>query len=278
MICFYHNADLDGKCSAAIIRRAIPEVELYGINYGDDFPWDKLTLQTHVYMVDFSLQPFERMNQLRLACGELTWIDHHKSAIDEEKASGLRIKGIRDNNHAACELTWRYFFPDTPTPYAVELLGRYDVWDHSNQAVLPFQYGMRIAHNQPDATIWNQLLDGDNRIVMETIERGRTILMYITEQNKAACSSCAFETEFHGHRAIAINRPLSNSQTFDSIWDPEKYDMMIAFYLRNGTWTISMYTDRPDVDCGEIAKQNGGGGHKGAAGFQSKTIPFKTDG
>jgi len=29
-ICFYHSADLNGKCSAAIVYHAVPNVELYG--------------------------------------------------------------------------------------------------------------------------------------------------------------------------------------------------------------------------------------------------------
>jgi hypothetical protein len=42
MICFYHSADLDGHCSGAIIKKVHPECELIGINYGDEFPWDKV--------------------------------------------------------------------------------------------------------------------------------------------------------------------------------------------------------------------------------------------
>ena len=38
-ICFYHKADLDGVCSAAIVKHFVPECELYGIDYGDEFPW-----------------------------------------------------------------------------------------------------------------------------------------------------------------------------------------------------------------------------------------------
>ena len=39
-ICFYHKADLDGVCSAAIVKHFVPECELYGIDYGDEYPWD----------------------------------------------------------------------------------------------------------------------------------------------------------------------------------------------------------------------------------------------
>lgn len=41
-ICFYHNADFDGLCSAAIVYRNVPGVELVGINYGDVFDFERV--------------------------------------------------------------------------------------------------------------------------------------------------------------------------------------------------------------------------------------------
>ena len=47
---------------------------------------------------------------------------------------------------------------------------------------------------------------------------------------------------------------------------------MLTFSWRKGQWTVSMYSDKPDIDVSVIAKNNGGGGHKGAAGFQTDDI------
>ena len=38
-------------------------------------------------------------------------------------------------------------------------------------------------------------------------------------------------------------------------------------------WSISLYTTRKDIDVGAVARNQGGGGHKGAAGFQLKQLP-----
>ena len=35
------------------------------------------------------------------------------------------------------------------------------------------------------------------------------------------------------------------------------------------------YIPKKNIDCSEIAKKYGGGGHKQAAGFQCKELPFK---
>ncbi len=86
--------------------------------------------------------------------------------------------------------------------------------------------------------------------------------------------ACGFDTTMDGLRCVAINRMLTNSQMFDSVWDPEKYDAMLTFGWRKGQWTVSLYSTKDDVDVSVIAKNRGGGGHKGAAGFQCSELPF----
>jgi len=61
MKCFYHSADLDGHCSGAIVKLRHPNCEMWPIDYGDEFPWDKIRWNETIYMVDFSLEPFEDM-------------------------------------------------------------------------------------------------------------------------------------------------------------------------------------------------------------------------
>jgi len=275
MKCFYHSADLDGHCSGAIVKHKFPECEMIGIDYGDKFPWDSIKLHEAVYMVDFSLQPFDQMIELNERC-DLIWIDHHKSAIEECKNSESIFFGVQNSDLAACELTWKYFSGDKP-PTAVFLLGRYDVWDHSDPNVLPFQYGLRMEENTfPGSPVWDDLfLDEGRKKFFEILHRGRVALEYQKQQNKKIIKSRGFEIELDGLRVIACNAPLTNSQLFDFVWDPEKYDAMLTFSMRpDRQYTISMYTDKPEVDVSEICKARGGGGHKGAAGFQCNELPF----
>lgn len=278
--CFYHSADFDGHCSGAIVLDAIPDCEMHGINYGDHFPSEDIGPDDTVFMVDFSLQPFQRMLDLQSLCKRLVWIDHHKSAIEEEVASGVSVEGIRDTHHAACELCWKWFHEE-PMPLAVRLLGRYDVWDLDAEGglVLPFQWGLRmVSETLPGAICWNRLLltvsDSDG-IVRETIERGRLLLAFQSVQDANYCRGYAFATELDGLKVIAVNKGMCNSQAFASVWDATKYDAMCAFARRpDGTWTISLYTDRQDVDVSAFCKAHGGGGHAKAAGFQMMNCPF----
>jgi len=275
---FYHSADLDGKCSAAIALNRFPDYELRPIDYGDPFPWSDIAHRETVIMVDFSLQPDTALLMLRLShLAALTWIDHHKSALIQYNPKPEVVNGIRDTSKAACELAWEYFFPERPMPRAVHLLGRYDVWDHAAHAdVLPFQWGMRLENTEPRQDIWKYLFFDPPRLLARIIADGRIALKFQSLEDEKYVHACGFETILANHRCLAINRVLANSRTFTSQWDPNRYEAMLAFGRKNGKWVVHLYSDRDDIDVSELARKYGGGGHKGAAGFIcDDTLPFK---
>ncbi len=262
MKCFYHSSDLDGICSAAIVKHRHPECECIPINYGyKDDVFDSIVENEIVYMVDFSATR-EDMKKIIDKTIYFTWIDHHKTAI--EKCDGLEISGFREIGKAGCELTWEYLFPDSVIPNAVYYLGRYDVWDHSNKKTLPFQYGMRSENLIPESHMWGNLFD--NQGFLSILNKGYVIYDYQISQNKLFARS-SFESEFNGLRVICINRSYTNSQVFDSVYDSEKHDAMLTFSFNGEKWTYSIYSTKKEIDVSEIAKSYGGGGHAGAAGF-----------
>lgn len=276
-VCFFHSADLDGHSSGAIVRRAHPGCELRGINYGDVFPWDEIQGRD-VIMVDFSLQPFDQMIRLKEEAASLVWIDHHKSALAEAEAAGFECDGVRNTKQAACELAWRHLLPDELMPDAVYLLGRYDVWDHTDGRTLPFQYGLRLHETVPTDTtcaeygLWSLAFMG-GRFISEVMGEGGTVLRYVEKDNAVYAGASAFATELDGLRVLAVNKGLTNSQLFDSVWDPASYDAMAPFSYRGGVWHVSLYTTHDDVDVSAVAAGRGGGGHAQAAGFQCDVLP-----
>ena len=281
MKCFYHSADLDGHCSGSIVKMRFPECEMIGINYGESVDMEQIYQGEEVYMVDFCLQPFDGMITLNDKA-KLHWIDHHaKGSIDEAHARGFLASGgqFLEIGKAGCELTWEYLFPERTIPRSVFLLGRYDVWDHGADGdVLPFQYGMRNnADTRPNnMALWSRVL-GSSFETAQIVKIGKVILDYEASQNAKFCQAYSFETEFDGLKAVCANRGFTNSKLFDSVYNPGKHHLMITFCRKRlpaKVWTVSLYSTREDVDCGEIAKRFGGGGHKGAAGFQCETIPF----
>lgn len=293
---YYHSTDLDGHCAGAIVKYKFPEAQLIGINYGQEIDVKDISKDDIIYMVDFCLQPFEKMVQLVAYVGmnNLIWIDHHISAInDAEKiiltSNGIEIKfnnicpGKRQNEKAGCELAWEALFPDREIPEAVRLLGRYDVWDLQDPKVLEFQYGFRLFNTNPDnQNLWAQYFDiettNTKNHIKEIINDGQTILKYQKQENEKYCNASVFELLFEGYKAICANKMLNNSQFFESVWDNTKYDIMISFGLhKNGLWTFSFYTDKAGVDCSKLAKKFGGGGHVQASGcqFEFNKLPIE---
>jgi len=298
-ICIYHSRDLDGYCSGAIVKHKFPNVQLIGFDYGETLPELDLAPDgsTEVIMVDVSIPPVE-MAALARKC-KLTFIDHHRTAIQalekfaDDNAnvrpgtmsrnpfgiswSTTMIAFLKDGL-AACELTWMYFFREYAMPRTVELLGKYDTWRNSDPVeweniILPFQYGMRMVCSGPD-TMPKNLLATQNQATAKDIDRilsdGKLILRYQKEQNAITCKR-AFELEFKGYRAIALNGGGFSSLTFQSVWDESKYDLMVNFAFNGKFWTVSLYTTK-DIDCSALAKEMGGGGHKQAAGFQLNDV------
>jgi len=300
-VCFYHRGDLDGKCSAAVVIEHFEgEVDLVGINYGDNF--ERLVFGRHnlkdeiVIMVDFCLEPWDLMPRLQKSCKHLIWIDHHAEAIKEyenwQYFPEKKIDGCREIGLAACELTWRFFNNNAPMPKAVNLLGRYDVWDWENTPVaLEFQMGMRLLETAPENTgLWKALIrplspQVEKTLIDQIVDDGKVILRYKKQQDAIHIKSAGFVLHFAGKVWLAINEMFNNSQLFDALYNPTLHHGMLTFGWRKGQWHISLYTTLEDVDCGAIATEAAkrlsddrykatGGGHKKAAGFQCRSLPF----
>lgn len=274
MKCFYHRVDYDGKCSGAIVKMKHPDCELIGIDYGDQFPWDLIHEDDVVWMVDFCLQPFSDMVRLKAKCRKLIWIDHHKTAIEAAELEGFECEGVRCIGLAGCESTWNYTH-STTMPSAVYYLGRYDVWDHKNPNVLPFQFGIRLDNPLAvDVNWWHEVFCNEHRVT-EIVKVGQTIQKYQEQSHAGVCQLAGFDLRWEGLRWTVINGPYRGSMVHKSRFDPAKHDAMLGFYWTGSQWMFSLSTDRPDIDVSAIAKKYGGGGHRGAAGFQADRIPFE---
>jgi uncharacterized protein len=288
-VCLYHGSDLDGICSAAIIKMVDPETILYPIEYGDNIGKYGSDGKIHdgddVIVVDFVLQPFKQMKILN-ELSNLVWIDHHDTAISDYneflKSGEIKeIKGVRNTKKSACELTWEYYYPHKPAPYSVWLLGRYDIWQHhESRSIVPFQFGMKLNYEEPEDTdFWDSIFTAprDSDIIQEIIKCGKIIIKYRKKLNEKICEVQSFKSKLMGHSCICVNRALCGSTVFDSI-DKEQYDIMATFYIcKKGAWNVSLYTNNEEIHVGKIAQLYGGGGHASAAGFRCSLLPFEID-
>ena len=288
MKCFYHN-DMDGKCAGFWVDLSVGlhdlthENSMIAIDYKDRFPIESIRKDEQIYIVDFSIEPVV-MRQLLAITKDVTWIDHHKTAIEKYQDFELPIRGIRKDGIAGCVLTYLYIHHLTArgdgeikpldekmfaeVPRFTKLIGDRDVWAWKyGDTTKHFHDGMQIYDTDPKADIWVKVMD-DNYLD-KVVEQGRTVERFKKIQRKEYLESYSYEAEFEGYRAIVCNTPDRTSEFFDS---KPGYDLMMVYVFDGKQYTVSLYSTKIDVS--EIAKKYGGGGHKGAAGFPCKTLPF----
>jgi len=291
---FYH-ADNDGQCAGFWVKRLADRDEypttFIKINYGIDFPFEDIKPNEIVYIVDYSIPP-EEMDRLLAITPNVIWIDHHKSAIDRYVDYDKEIKGLRYDGIAGCMLTYIYLshmayaglefkesFVDT-APMFTKLIADYDVWTFKyGDKTRQFNKGFVLYPHEPEDDIWDELLldeaiDGYRPLPqLDAIcERGKTIIKYRESMMADYCDCKGFETEFEGCKSFAVNMAQLGSDDF-IIPNSESYDLLIGFSFDGEIWTYSLRSTR--VDCAEIAMKYGGGGHVGAAGFNSKELLLK---
>lgn len=280
-----HHNDLDGRCSAAIIRyfymQFLHEVSPSCIEMDYNLELD-LTLLNDVlgkddtlYIVDFSLKE-DVMEKVFAITKNVVWIDHHKTAM--ERKYSIEIPGIRGNEFAACEYTWKYMCErfeinnpiDVDIPVAVKLISDRDNWNWKfGEETKLFNAGMITVDNDPNSSIWNDVFNSYSEVV-KIMGRGTVLCAYQESSWRNSMDNSGFETAFDGHRCFAINLGGIGSEAYGERIN--NYDLCVDFKFTGKNWIVSLRSTKIDVS--EIAKKYGGGGHKGAAGFTLNECPI----
>lgn len=285
MICFHHN-DLDGRCAAAIVnkwfraRKSLEgdqrgDIVFAELDYKDRIPVEKILADEEIAIVDFSFKP-EVMVPILRRNQRVIWIDHHKTAAAYDY--GRELAGIRDftdKGKSGCELTWEFFFPAQAVPRAVTLIGDRDAWrwEHG-RATAEFNQGCRLYDLKPESRNWDSLLIATEAMpdrVVDICREGHVCLIFRDSFCADYAKSYGFETEFAGHQAFALAIYMFGSEAFGERF--KRYPLCLSFAYDGCKWTVGLYSET--IDVGEIARQHGGGGHKGAAGFTCDHLPFK---
>lgn len=292
MKCFYH-IDEDGKCSAFWVNKLARhydgyEKEFIPINYGMEFPFESIQQNEQVYIVDFSILP-EQMEQLLKITENVTWIDHHISAIKRYDNFPHNIKGIRYNGIAGCMLTYCYLKHMTDgglgkqkefdilmieyTPIFTKYIADFDVWKFEyGDDTKAFEIGLSLYDLDPESETWYWFLGtSGHRMISDVINKGKMLLKYRDNWSKEYCKYEGFEVEFEGYKCFAMNLAMISSDHFKSV-NEEEYDMFIGFSYNGKGWNYSLRSTK--VDCSQIAMKYGGGGHKGASGFNADKLLF----
>lgn len=288
----YHKVDLDGVASAATAKSyyenqdCTTQIALCPYTYGDSMDEFKKEAEDSqmicILDVSFGKDTFPIMKDWLERDKGVLWIDHHKGILEEAESYPIYIPGKREIGIAACELTYNELFGSCPM--IVKYLSAYDVWNKNTfdrEDVMNVQYAMRaeIGLNVYKMQNFIDNIDFDDEIgqLSELKAKGKAIRDFLKVKNQGEVENYSFIGKIDGEKALFMNTLEFNSTTFQSKtpdWlDGKGVKFLAPFTVQpNGLVRFSLYQTEGkfDVDCCEIAKRFGGGGHKGAAGFQIK--------
>lgn len=288
----YHKSDLDGVVSAAIATMyengKDRDVIYIPYSYEDDVKKviDKVDECEAVYVLDVSFGADSKtVFKKWIDDGKrLMWIDHHKGVIEDSKTWGFVVPGLRRVGTGACSLAADLLMGKVPA--VVRCLSDYDVWNKESglgwDTVVAVQYALRSKIRLNVLRALSYLYDHfkenmkDNEVDLifyDLAKEGRAIINYLAGKNEQEVSACSFEAYVDEMKVMAMNTSGSGSKVFDSLtpdWlDGRKIKALMTFCITpNYKVRFSLYEcAKNSVDCCEISKRFGGGGHAGAAGF-----------
>lgn len=279
-ICIYHDNCDDGFAAAyAVWKRFGDGVEYVPCQYGRKAPD---VTGKDVLIVDFS---FKKDDMLALAAQakRVIVLDHHKTAEAElkdfmrlecvggpfEKRYADRLHGgvgvCFDMEKSGCRMAWEYCFGDQPMPEWFAAVEDRDLW----RFALPSTKEICIAiRSYPrDFALW----DGFDVTALK--HEGEAIRRYVDMIVSNICDT-AFVEEIAGHKVpVAACSYDFVSETAHQLLHRNPDAPFAACLVRSHdglTYSLRSMDDRMDVS--EIAKANGGGGHRNAAGFRIENI------
>jgi len=291
---FHHN-DMDGYSAAHIIKRYkglnMSDIKRDFVEVTHDIESDKKKFESvnegeEVWIVDFSFtEPTVEniLNLMKKNC-KITWIDHHISSVELIKSHPElnRIPGLIKDGISGAALTYLYCFNSKEgrdvtvdeCPEYIQLISDYDCWYlKMNPRTDLFKLYYDCAPNKWE--FLDQCYDNrfDSGFIAKCCEGGKIVKNFIDNENKYYRETYGYESEYDGMKVFVVPKD-SNSWIFGELI--QKYPMVVNYGFDGEKYTYSLYADKKfSTDCSKIAEKHGGGGHKGAAGFQSKELIFK---
>lgn len=271
-----HHDDADGRCAAAVAAKYAKikkqAVAFIKMEYGEAFDWELLATydaaHDEVWVLDFSLPEADMDRMRRLADGRFVWIDHHYTAI--EKLDAFKdVRGTRQTGRAACLLTWEYCDFGYQPPLALRLIADRDVW--------AFEYGDISRHfheafwlesSEPWSGVWDRWLRPLSKL-SDDLRVGEILYRRKQKSILNTFSKLGRVEKLHGTDMTVLTCNCIGTGELGQAARDIGHQVLHTYYehVQNGRLvrTHSLYA--ATVDVGALAKERGGGGHKGASGW-----------
>lgn len=236
---------------------------------------------THaVMLVDFSYARAV-LEQLHARHGHVTVLDHHKSASEDLRLlASQHLPGLHidfDLDECGATLTWKYLHghaslknamgedpPDMPRFF--RYVRDRDLW----QWQLPDSKAMSLAYwaipkEMPAIAAFADALETDAGYA-KTVQAGEAMQTYAEALVREQAARVQWG-RFGGYLVPYVNTTTLFSEVGDALCASYEVPFAAYYFDRPQDRQWGLRSRRADVDCSLIAKEYGGGGHPGAAGF-----------
>lgn len=284
-VCIYHGNCADGFTAAWVVKEwfnkyGSPElgntIEFIAGVYQKPVPLEQIT-GADVIIVDFSYK-LPDMELIAAHAKSLTWIDHHKSAMEDMK---LWIDGIAPHNvncltdlsRSGAGLAWDYFWPNQPRPHLVNIVEDRDLWKFKypeTRAVQAYIFSFPYSFKQ-----WDEIMFRleDPVGLAEIVIAGESIERKHFKDIEELLPICTRHIMIEGIKIPCANLPytmVSDAGNILAKRNPEYFG--ICYYDGMDGRNFSLRSVVGGMDVSIIAAKYGGGGHARAAGFR---VSFK---
>ena len=268
-ICLYHADCLDGFTAAYNLTKFVSVDAIYPVKYGENPPDVK---GKHVIIVDFS---YPKAALLEMQAESILIIDHHKTA--EADLAGLPaparftvpesgIHAVFDMNKSGASLV-HWFFSEQPTPMLTRFVEDRDLWRFNLRETRDFI--ARLALSDKTLKNWRAIEELQGSDFRNFLAEGSILRRNHTHQ----CYEYAIGTltleDIGGHLVPVCNVPWTHASETAHLMLELYPDAPFAatFFIHKGKRKYSLRSEDSRLDVSEIARANGGGGHRNAAGF-----------
>ncbi len=278
----YHGYCIDGFTAAWLAWHYATDhgyetVELVPAKYGDSVP---ACVDHDVWVLDFSFRPADLVD-LCARANQVTWLDHHASAIDAwdqwlaTTTIGLpaNLKLDLDNDRSGALITWDWFHaPGAPESKIVQCVDDRDrwVWKQPGSA----EVFAALTSRPQTIEAWDEAFAvGFDAIVAE----GAAIARYRERLIETHVAN-AYRWKVAGHWVHVANCPYAiGSEVAGRLAELHPDEPFAAYWLFDGALQQWGLRSRGDggADVAVIAQGLGGGGHRHASGFR---VPFTRHG
>lgn len=260
----YHANCSDGFGAAWAIWKALGETATYfSANHGENPPQN--LAGKDIVIADFSYSRAV-LEEMQRHASSIVVLDHHKSA--QKDLEGLPFARF-DMNRSGAGMAWDYFH-ESPRPALIDYIEDRDLWrfalPKSKEIMAAFEIIRPSFQNYED---FNKRLESDFESV---VNQGSAIIPYknakiksLVEKNYLVDLSAICSLADPTMQVPCVNTSIFGSEVGNLL--AQSAPLAITWYLADDGKCRHSLRSVGRIDCSEIAKFWGGGGHANAAGF-----------